>query len=175
MKPALAVLVPGLALALAGCAGASRVFSSYAQIQVREVARSLYCNTPAEASQAVLLPEPQAVLDWQAARGIALAGSESLAQAPHAIVEMGLRPTGGYSLAVARAAVLRGERVVLQATFFTPAPGSMRTQAVSTPCVLVQLPAGRYSEVEVQDPTGHVVASGGLPPPPAEPAQAPAQ
>lgn len=154
------------AVALAGCAGAANLFSAQAPIQVREVARSLYCNSGAEDTQALLLPDAQAVLDWQAARGITLAGSESLAQAPYALVEMGLRPTGGYSLAVATAARLVGERVILQATFFSPAPGSMRTQALSSPCVLVQLPAGRYASVEVQDPAGTVRATGGLTPAP---------
>lgn len=166
-----ALLVP--VLALAGCAGAADLFSSRAPIQVREVARSLYCNSSAEDVQARLLPDAQAVLDWQAARGITLAGAESLAQAPYALIEMGLRPTGGYSLAVASAAELRGERVVLRATFFSPAPGSLRTQALSSPCVLVQLPAGRYAAVEVQDPAGTVRAAGGLGPPP--PSQEPAQ
>ena len=161
-------------VALAGCAGAADLFSAQAPIQVREVARSLYCNSGAEDTQAQLLPDAQAVLDWQAARGIVLAGSESLAQAPYAVVEMGLRPTGGYSLAVATAAKLVGERVVLHATFFSPAPGSLRTQALSSPCVLVQLPAGRYAGVEVRDPTGAVRATGGLTPAP-RPSQEPVQ
>lgn len=159
-----ALLAP--VVALAGCAGAADLFASRAAIQVREVARSLYCGSAAEDVQARLLPDAQAVLDWQAARGVVLAGAESLAQAPYALIEMGLRPTGGYSLAVASTAELRGERVVLQATFFSPAAGSLRTQALSSPCVLVQLPAGRYATVEVRDPAGAVRATGGLAPPP---------
>jgi len=162
------------AVALAGCAGAADLFSTQAPIQVREVARSLYCNSGGDDTRTQLLPDAQAVLDWQAARGIVLAGSESLAQAPYAVVEMGLRPTGGYSLAVATAAKLVGERVVLQATFFSPAPGSLRTQALSSPCVLVQLPAGRYAGVEVRDPAGAVRATGGLAPAP-RPSQEPVQ
>ena len=164
-----------LAAALAGCAGAADLFSSRAPIHVREVARSLYCNSPSEETRARLLPDAQAVLDWQAARGITLAGAESLAQVPYALVEMGLRPTGGYSLAIASTAELRGERVVLRGTFFSPAPGSLRTQALSSPCVLVQLPAGRYATVEVRDPAGAVRASGSLAEPAPAPSQEPAQ
>jgi len=163
----------GLALALAACGSPGRMFSSYAKIEVREIARSLYCNTPGDDAQVVLLPGAQAVVDWQTARGVTLAGSESLTQSPYALVETGVRPTGGYSLAVARSAVLRGELVILQATFFTPAPGSLRTQALSSPCVLVQLPPGRYTTVEVQDPAGATRATGGLPVEP-EPAAPPA-
>lgn len=163
-----------LTAALAGCGfKTEKLFSSYSRIEVREVGRSLYCNSPAEQAQAVLLDTPQAVLDWQAARGVTLAGGESLAQAPHAIVEMGTRPTGGYGLAVSRAAVLRGDLLILQATFVSPAPGSIRTQALSSPCALVRLPPGRYDGIEVQDPTGAVRATGGRPE--ARPLAAPAE
>lgn len=166
MKAPAAVL---LALVMAGCATLLRG----AQIDVREVGRSMYCNTPGEAAQAVLLSGPEAVMDWQATRGVVLAGPESLAKATYAVVENGMRPTGGYSLAVSRSALLRGEKAVLQATFFSPAPGSLRTQALSSPCVLVQLPAGRYATVEVRDPAGNTIADSSRPaPPPAPPTEA---
>lgn len=147
--------------ALAGCGATRDLFSRDTPIEVREVGRSLYCNTPGEAVQVTLLADAQAVADWQTARGIVLAGGESLAQAPHALIEMGVRPTGGYGIAVARAAALSGEVVVLSATFVSPPPGSLRTQALSSPCVLVQLPRGRFNEVEVRNPSGETRARGG--------------
>lgn len=165
------------ALALSGCGfQPAKVFSSYAQIEVREVGRSLYCNTPGEAARVALLTGAQAVLDWQAERGVTLAGPESLSQTSYALIESGLRPTGGYSLAVARGAVLRGPLVILNATFFSPSPGAMRAQVITSPCVLVQLPQGRYGSVEVQDPSGATRARSDRPPvdPPPAPAAAPA-
>ncbi|HUR39934.1 MAG TPA: protease complex subunit PrcB family protein [Verrucomicrobiae bacterium] len=150
---------------LAGCGATRDLFARETPIEVREVGRSLYCNTPGETVHVTLLADAQAVADWQAARGIVLAGGESLSQAPHAVVEMGARPTGGYGIAVARGAALRGEVVVLAATFVSPPPGSIRTQALSSPCVLVQLPRGRYTEVEVRDPSGELRARGGRPQP----------
>lgn len=169
-----------LAAALAAGCGLSpgRLFESHADIEVREVGRSLYCGSAGEAARVTLLADPQAVLDWQAARNITLAGSESLAQTAYAVVEMGARPTGGYGVAVARAAVLRGDTAVLSATFVSPPPGSLRTQALSSPCVLVQLPPGRYAAVEVQDQTGELRATTVPPAAPAEeapPAEAPAE
>ena len=161
----LALLLPAAFAAACGFQP-GRLFESHTDIEVREVARSLYCNSGDEDARVTLLAGPQAVLDWQAGRNLALAGGESLAQAPYALVEMGLRPTGGYGLAVARAAELRGETVVLSATFVSPAPGSLRTQALSSPCVLVQLPPGRYAAVEVRDPTGEIRASSDRPEPP---------
>jgi hypothetical protein len=148
---------------LAGCGfKAEKLFSSYTRIDVRDVGRSLYCNSASDEAQARVLPNLQAVLDWQSERGIMLAAPESLTQAPYAVVEMGTRPTGGYGLAVSRSAVLRGELVILSATFVSPAPGSMRTQAVSSPCALVRLPPGRYDRVELQDQTGAVRATGAV-------------
>lgn len=152
-------LLAGAALA-AGC-GMGRMLGGGIDIDVREVGRSLYCNTAGDAARVTLLPDPQAVLDWQAARNVVLAPAEALAQVPYALVEMGARPTGGYGVAVARAARLSGETVVLSATFLSPPAGSIRTQALSSPCVLVALPRGRYEEVEVHDETGEVRARGG--------------
>jgi hypothetical protein len=176
MKRRLLVLV--MALAASGCGfRAERLFATAVDIEVRESGRSLYCNTPGENARAQLLPDASAVMEWQSARGISLVAPESLIQAPHALIEMGMRPTGGYGIAVARQAVMKGDVVILNATFVSPAPGSMRTQALSTPCVIVQLPPGRYATVEVQDQTGEVRATGGLEPasPAAEPAPPAAQ
>jgi hypothetical protein len=163
-----------LTCALAGCA-MPEMFARGTPIEVREVGRSLYCNTPSESPQVLLLRDPQAVLDWQTGRGITLAGGEALAQTTYAVVEMGGRPTGGYGVAVARTATLRDEDVTLSATFVSPAPGSIRTQALSSPCVLVQLPRGRYARVEVVDQSGEVRARSDAPPAvpaPGEPAVA---
>ncbi len=146
-----------LAAALAGCGLAQE---RPASIEVREVAHGLYCNTPGEAPRARLLAGARGVADWQAARGAMLGAATLAPAATYAIVEHGQRRTGGYGLAVARAATLRGEVVVLQATFSVPPPGSMQTQAFSSPCVLVQLPDGRYAGVEVLDAAGAVRATG---------------
>lgn len=165
-------LLAGLSCALLAACGfrPEKIFSSYTAIEVREVGRSLQCNSPDERTRAHLLPDAQAVLQWQESRSLALAGPEMLAQGPYALVEMGLRPTGGYGLAISRAAVLRGDLVILNATFVSPAPGSLRTQALTSPCVLVALPAGRYRSIEVQEPTGVVRASGEwMPRPPPAP------
>ena len=152
-----------LALPLAACAGGP----AGAPIEVREVARHTYCQTPGDVVQVALLPDAQAVLDWQRGRGIELASAEALARVPYALVEMGLRPTGGYGLAPAPRAQLRDGIAVLEVTFSTPAPGSLRTQALSSPCVLVQLPPGRYAGVEVRDGSGALRASSSALPPPA--------
>jgi hypothetical protein len=142
---------------VAGCAA----LAPGATLEVREAGRSPYCNTPGEAARAALLPGAAAVLAWQAARGITLVDVGSLAAGPYALVEMGLRSTGGYDLTVSPEATLRGDELVLQAAFSGPAPGSMVTQALSSPCVLLRLPPGDYAAVEVRDASGTLLAAGG--------------
>jgi len=149
-----ALLLAGV-VAVSGCA---------ASVNVREVARSQYCNTPGPAARVQLLRGGAAVATWLGERGIALAGAEPQADADYAVVETGMRPTGGYAVEVAEQATRRGERIVLRVTFVAPEPGSLQTQALSSPCALVQLPPGRHAVVEVRDPAGKAVASSDAPP-----------
>jgi hypothetical protein len=155
------VLTVFLAALVAACSfKPAKIFATYTQLEVREVGRSLYCNTEAADTAAYLFADAAAVQAWQASRGLNLVAAGALADAPHALVEMGQRPTGGYGLAVSRAAVLRGELLILSATFISPGPDRMVSQALTSPCVLVRLPPGRYSTVEVQDQAGAARATG---------------
>jgi hypothetical protein len=151
------------ALALPACNLLPDALRTGIDIEVREVGRSLACNAAGEDAAVHLFRDLEAVAAWQAARGVTVAPPESLPRGAYALIEMGLRPTGGYGLAVSRAAVLRGERLTLNATFVAPRPGSIVTQAQSSPCALVWLPPGRYREVELLDQTGAVRAQGAPP------------
>ena len=155
-----------LAPALAGCA----LFSSIREVSVREVAQSPYCNTAGKSVQVSLLPDAGTVVSLQALRGIALLDDESPGEGPFALVEMGVRPTGGYRIEVSKTALVRGDHVSLEATFYAPR-GGLQTQALSSPCVLVALPPGSYAKVEVRDSSGVVRAQSSAPPQDAEPAQ----
>jgi hypothetical protein len=66
---------------------------------------------------------------------------------------------------VSRGGVLRGDLVILQANFIGPPDGALAAQVLTSPCVLVRLPHGRYGLAEVQDPDGHVMARGAAPQP----------
>lgn len=159
MSVARAVPVLAAAAMLAACGfRAEKIFASYADIEVQEVARSLQCNSAGKDSRIELFTATAAIRGWADRRGVAL--PDVLAEAPHVVVELGQRSTTGYGLAVSRSAVLRGGLLILKGTFISPAPGRVVAQALTSPCVLVQLPPGRYSAVEVQDPTGAVRISG---------------
>jgi hypothetical protein len=147
-----------LAPAVAGCAALGPATA----LEALEAGRSPYCNTPDAEARAALLSDAAAVLAWQAGRGITLLDAGPAAPGPYALVEMGVRSTGGYDVTVSSDATLRGDVVMLRATFSVPAPGSLRTQALSSPCVLVRLPPGRYATVEVRDRAGALRARGGV-------------
>ena len=166
MNRTLSLLAPALGALTACGLKAGDVFTSATPIQVREVGRSLQCNTPGPEPHAQLLDDGAAAWSWQKSRGINLAGRESLGDSPYAVVETGAKHTGGYGLAVSRAAALQGDLVILNATFISPGENSMVTQALTSPCALVELPAGRYRSIEVRDPSGAVRASGSDAPPP---------
>lgn len=163
----------------AGCAfKPAKIFSSYTNLEVREAGRSLHCRAGSANTAAYLFPDAAGVEAWQTPRGLNLIANDApryadgvientsrppaLAHgaAPYAVIELGDRPTGGYGLAVSRTAVLRGELLILSATFVSPGPDSFVTQALTSPCVLVRLPPGRYSTIEVQDQSGAVRATG---------------
>ena len=151
-------LIP-MALALPACGLIPEALRTGIDIEVRDVGRSLQCKAPDENAAVQLFANARAVADWQAARGVTLAPAEGLAQASYVLIEMGLKPTGGYGLAVSRAAILKGETLTLNATFVAPGAGAIVTQAQSSPCALVWLPPGRYRAVEVQDQAGAVRAT----------------
>lgn len=145
----------------AGCAfKPAKIFSSYTNLEVSEVGRSLLCNAGSANTAVYLFSDAAGVEAWQSSRGLNLIPADAPAYSPYAVIEIGDRPTGGHGLAVSRAAVLRGELVILSATFVSPAPDRLVTQVLTSPCVLVRLPPGRYGAIEVQDQNGAVRATG---------------
>lgn len=121
---------------------------------VSEVGRSQLCTAEDENARVQIFDSPAAVIDWQERTGIRLAEFKDLELGRHALIEMGQRHTGGYGIAVSREARVSGDRLQVYATFFSPGAGSMRTQMITSPCVLVHLPEGPYVGVEVYDQTG---------------------
>lgn len=134
-------------------------FSSEKTLEVVERRRSPDCGTEGREARLRAFDSAAQFETWASARGLLLFGDPQLPEARYALVEMGQRATGGFGLAVSRQAVRRGATLVLSATFVAPAPGELVTQALTAPCVLVQLPEGPYSRLELRDQTGERRAS----------------
>ncbi len=142
----------------------TQAISLHGDTTVTEVARSLRCNAPDNISRVTLLADRVAVAQWQEQRGIQLQGNEAIAEAPHALVDVGQRSSGGYGLAITRKAVLHEDgHLYLRATFVEPAEGAVVTQEITSPCVLVKLPKGNIPFVRVYDQTDRLRADSAQP------------
>jgi hypothetical protein len=165
MKPVSSALLLAAVLPLAACSVdwnsfAPIWFSHDNTVSVEEVRRSQQCNSPSGEARVALFPDVAAVRAWEASRSIQLIGDEPLDEAPYALVEMGTRNTGGYGIAVSRAATRDGDDLVLKATFVSPGADREVAQVISSPCALVRLPQAYYKQIEVRDQDGNRRARG---------------
>lgn len=172
------------ALVLTGCGAvdSARRMVSSADVRVQEVARTPQCASADAESRVTLFRDLQTFKDWQTARGLALLDDRSWTEAPHALVELGRKPSGGHGLAVSRAARLRADGdLTLSAMVVEPSPTASAATAETAPCVLVRLPKHDYRSIEVRDQAGRLRASSDVAvpptatpePPPAAPADVP--
>lgn len=72
-------------------------------------------------------------------------------------LRMGVKPSGGYGLD------LQSDQLTVlnQTASFTvlwnePAPGTFLTQALTSPCLYLQIPKGSYQQLQVLDQAGNV-------------------
>ncbi|HEX4872585.1 MAG TPA: protease complex subunit PrcB family protein [Nevskiaceae bacterium] len=128
-------------------------------VEVAEVRRTQQCRAPDGQTRVQLLGDQAAVQALVAERGLRWDDeAEPLADAPHALIDLGRRGTEGYGLAVSRQAGLKDEIFLLKATVFEPQPGDELPQSLSSPCVLVRLPERQYAEIRVINQAGRVLA-----------------
>lgn len=128
-------------------------------MHVLEVRRLALCNSDGPQARVSLLADRDAVRAWQRAHNVDLVGVDPLPSGgPYVAVEMGVRLSAGYGIAVSREALLDHGTARLNASLLTPAPGEVTAEMVTSPCVLVALPPGAYRAVELRDPGGAVLA-----------------
>lgn len=157
-----APLAASAVMLTAGCSsltipGLNRLPGADDDVEVSEIRRVASCAGQGDAAAITLLADEAAVRGWQSARGIdliAAAPGSALPPGPFAVVEHGVRNTGGYGLLVSRHAYQDGRNLRLTASFLSPRTGEVRSEALSNPCVLVKLPAGNYDRVSLVDPSG---------------------
>lgn len=128
--------------------------------RVDEVARATVCG--GEGAEAWVRAYATTARLRQAPEAAPLPGLEALPNGAYVLIGMGQRSSGGHGLAVSREAFELDGRLRLQATFVSPAAGRMTTQMLTSPCVLLRVPATEWREVEVIDQDGQVRARGGV-------------
>ncbi|UCD27336.1 MAG: protease complex subunit PrcB family protein [Planctomycetota bacterium] len=73
------------------------------------------------------------------------------------LITMGQKPTGGYLLDLAkRSADVKSATAILPLVWFKPPPGAILPQVITSPCILLSLPKGDYSRIQVMDQTGRI-------------------
>lgn len=135
------------------------------RLEVRTLYSSVGCDTRSEQAAATWLDSPQAF----AAAYRRLSRSRLEAGAPpevnfdsHGVllVEMGRQNTGGYRLLLADPHLfMAGGRAQLHVAWLEPEAGAMVPQVITSPCLLLEIPKGDFSAVQVVDQAGRLRAT----------------
>ena len=73
---------------------------------------------------------------------------------------MGLKPSGGYALSLADSSVMISGRVaVITVHWRQPRPGSVVTQQLTSPCLLLSMAREGFHTIQIKDDAGRVRAS----------------
>lgn len=129
-------------------------------LQVSEVGRSQQCGAEDETTRVRYFPDAAALQAWELQRNISLsAGASASPKGAFALVELGRQSTAGYGVVISRLAGRRADVLTLKGTFIAPASGSMQAAVMTSPCVLISLPARYYSAIELVDQNGTLRAN----------------
>jgi hypothetical protein len=72
------------------------------------------------------------------------------------IVAMGQKPTGGYGLELNREfAVISDDTAVLRVSWINPPKDAILPQIITSPCLVIILPKGPYSQIQLLDQVAH--------------------
>jgi hypothetical protein len=127
------------------------------------------CGGDEEGTRARWIASEGAYRDALASGGLVAEGDASPAPVDFTrevlvLVAMGVRPTGGYALALADPEVKLADGVAtIVVRFEGPPPGAMVTQALTSPCLLIRLPREGVRAVRVVDPSGALRATASPP------------
>lgn len=137
---------------IAGCS-ALHLGSNAAGVSV--VGKNTYCGTPSQASEVHYFATPDAFENWIDYRSIS-GFNRKMARDGVLVVEMGQRPTGGYSLKLQGKNTGVNDGVLTVAMdWHAPRLDAAVSQAMITECVALHLPQGRYNKVRVIDQLGN--------------------
>lgn len=148
------VLLMLLTLSLGSCATVRNLLLPAPAITVSEAGRADNCPADSDKLSAQYFISAEAVLNWEANAGVDLHPGENLAPGAYVLVGMGQRPSGGYALLVDPSGYVDGDIVRLHVTALAPPRDVAPPPEATSPCVLVQLPAGNWDGAAVYDENG---------------------
>ena len=120
------------------------------------VGKSVYCGTPSQSSEVHYFADPDSYQNWIDYRNIDDLNAKAARERGVVIVEMGQRPTGGYTLKLDRKKTkIDGNSLNLVMNWHAPRLDAAVSQAMTTQCVAVRPPTGGYSRIHVLDQIGN--------------------
>ncbi|GAB3682786.1 protease complex subunit PrcB family protein [Salinisphaera aquimarina] len=123
----------------------------------RVVGESQYCGTSSQDSDAHYFADSSVFEDWLDYRSISEFKPSMAVNGGIIIVEMGQRPTGGYSIKLDRSKTkVQGNTLTLSMEWKAPRLDAAVSQALIASCVAIRPPAGNYSRIRVVDQLGNV-------------------
>lgn len=161
MKMLLFVMLATLTI-LGGCAGKNgepdqnvgtgkNVEAKQQAPLARQITASDYCGLTAPGL--VYLDSPTALQAFRSLNGQMLSlnsvSTLDFEREHLLVVAMGRKNTGGYGLTLVNAA-MEGSTLAVATRVHTPAPDSIVTQALTTPCVVLAVTAGDWDKVVVR-------------------------
>ena len=117
------------------------------QIEWRLLGEWQHCPAPADALQA----QPITIAEAQQLSGGSIAEGHSLI-----LVQLGEKPNGGYRLTL-NGASFADSTVHLNIDISSPQSGQMVTQALTSPCLLAELPLAEINHIVLRAPSGQTL------------------
>ena len=142
-----------LVLVLAGCAlGPGRGGPS-----AKVIGESQYCGTTSQDSNALYFGNPTEFGNWIDYRSISEFSPSMVAPNGVIVVEMGQRPTGGYSVTLDKnKTAIENDTLTIGMDWKAPRLDAAVSQALIASCVAIRPPAGEYDKVRVVDQLGNL-------------------
>lgn len=137
---------------LVGCASSDTAEDKPSAPLARQVTQSAHCGLTGPGLAYVQTPERLQQLLELPAQNMAVQQLRQVdLEKEHLLfVTLGEKPTGGYSVSLASASVENTDNVLrLSMAVRAPAPGTMVSQAITSPCVVVAVPATGWPEIRV--------------------------
>ncbi|WP_158583495.1 protease complex subunit PrcB family protein [Salinisphaera sp. Q1T1-3] len=122
---------------------------------VKVVGKQTYCGTPSQASDVHYFATDEAFQNWVSYRDIG-SWHENVPPRGLVVVEMGQRPTGGYALELDdKKTRVNDGTLQIAMDWHAPRLDAAVSQAMTTQCVALALPAGDYDNVTIVDQLGN--------------------
>ncbi|WP_372996276.1 protease complex subunit PrcB family protein [Marinobacter sp.] len=139
-----------VALFLASGCASSRSETADGAPLARQISQSAHCGLTAPGHVHLTSVEDVEKLDALPGRNLSLESLKNIDfEREHVVLAaIGQKPTGGYSVTLDSSEIRRGT-LELVVSVTEPAPGTMVTQALTTPCAVIAVTADGWDDIQI--------------------------